>query len=250
MKNIKRIFALLLCAAVIMLCGCGAPAAGGTVDVSEALNEILEGSGLSVGNDGIDLTIKDGKVDLSASAAAIEKARKAMNNDSGAALAGVWHGEVDISGVIVAAFSSLDGLELENEIGGSLVPAVLTLTDSGVYTLRFDSSALSESETALLSGSVTAAKNYLADYTSGASKLIVKALDDRILETILQYVVNLADEMFSSGCGGTYRADGGSISFNSGESGCTYTLDGDTLTVNGGNMTGLLGLINGRSFTK
>lgn len=232
MKKLSRYFAFIL--AVLMLCclcGCEGdpiPTSSGSIigkiDISDAINFVTDGSLSSVS-----VSVRNGKVDVKSSRPELEEARKLLNSAENSGLAGVWHANVDLNSSLFSDYSGIEDLHFANT--PLAVPATLIFTDDGNYMICFDRASLADLQSDIDKISTDATRSYLSAKASGASKLVVKAIDDKLLGEIMVYLEAITTDIFSSGICGAYSVDGKSICF-SGEYNCNYEL-GESLRFSG-----------------
>lgn len=232
MKKLSRCFAFVL--AVLMLCclcGCTGdpiPTSSGSiigkVDISDAINYVTGGSLSSVS-----VSIRNGKVDVKSSRPELEEARKLLNSAAESGLAGTWHAELDLNEALFSNYRGIQDLSFDST--PVIVPATLTFTDDGSYMICFDKASLDAVHEDIDKIASKAAGKFLTAKASGASKLVVKAIDDSLLDQILSLLEADVTNIFSSGLCGSYSVNEDTICF-SGEYSCKYEL-GETLRFTG-----------------
>ena len=262
MKLKKSICLLLAVVMVLPMCACTSdyPVMDRELNIAEFISSCFDGSGYNIDVGDSATIIVDGvadrlTIDLEQSSGTITRIQQAVRNAvlSEDGLTGTWTGAVNITPVLGEVFSDLEGLDLESYIGQVMVTAEVTFTNSGIYTVHFDSAELDSSYNSILDHAVDATRAYLSSLSSGVAKIVVNALDDSILEQILKYVVDLEITMLKNGASGNYSAKNGVITFTGEDGGkCSFNMSGELLTLSDGTMTGITGLIaqDSRTFRK
>ena len=251
MIKIKKAGLLFTAAVLILLlsgCGSDYPVVDRELDISSLLSALFAGTGYEPDIGEVKITVSAlgdrMSIDFDKSANAISDAQTAIRNatlsDDG--FKGVWQTELDISPIICDCFK-VEGLELSSYINNIYVPATLTFYDNNVYTLKFDSEQLKSSEEAILSSGTKAAKGYLSSKTEGVAGMVVKVIDDKTLSGILQYAVDVAEQMIANGASGIYQASNSKISFD-GEASCDYILTASELKLSGSGNSGIYSVFN------
>lgn len=250
--NNKKIISLLLALIMSLAClaGCSSdyPVVERTLDVEEFLNRCFEGTGMSISPDNTYVTVSAiadrMTIDFDSSANAVSSINSAIRNAtlSTNELTGVWSGKINVGPVIAENFSTLDEISVADYFTDLYMPCELTLTPEGVYLLRFSDDDIARTRTKIINAGTKAAKAYLSK-SSGSSFLIGVAADG-IISGVLEYVVNIFDQMFSNGCGGYYSVVRKTITFDSKVS-YDFVVAGQNMTLNGSSDGSLVGSLNG-----
>ena len=247
-KTIRKTAALLSAAALMLtLCACGSdyPVLERKLDVSGFINACFEGSGYSPELEDADVTVSAVadrmSIDMEKSQDTVEAVRSAIRSAATASdgLCGMWTGNVDISGVICDNFRDIEGLELDSCMGAVPVRAELRFAENGIYMLRFDEKELDNVRQSILNAAAKAVKDYLSAQSDGAARLLIRAIDEDTLATLLSYEADVILDMLKNGAAGYYSFQNGFILFEK-QGSCQYRLTGDLLTLSDGTGSGLI----------
>ena len=255
-KTIRKtaaLFTALLLTLTLCACGSDYPVLDRRLDVTEFVRACFEGSGYSLELEQASVTVSAVadrmNIDLEKSQDAVEAVRSAVRSATteSSGLHGTWTANVDVSGILCDYFRGVEGLELDSYMGRIILRAELRFTENGIYMLRFDEKELDNVRQSVLSAGAKAVKDYLAAQSDGAAKLVIRAIDENTVSTLISFVADLFLDMLGNGAAGNYSYQNGYIVFEK-QGGCQYRLNADLLTLSDGTGNGLIRALTSGSY--
>lgn len=235
-KIISLILALIMSLSCLAGCSSDYPVVDRTLDLDEFLNRCFEGTGMSISPDNTSVTVSAVadrmNIDYAASDDAVKSINSAIRNAtlSTNELTGVWKGKINIGPVIADNFKTLTEVNVADYFTELYIPCELALTPEGVYMLKFTEDDISRARSKIINSGTKAAKSYLSE-SSGAS-LLIGIGADKIITSVLEYVVNIVEQMLRNGCAGYYSVVRKTITFDS-ELVYDFAVAGQNMTLTG-----------------